>query len=42
MERAGLGIEGAVDKEDGLGAGDVFSEFGSPLMVGYDAQAGLV
>jgi hypothetical protein len=42
MERAGFGIKRAIDKQDGLSAGDVFSEFRSPLMVGDDAQTWLV
>jgi len=42
MERAGFGIERAIDKQDGLGAGDVFSQLRGPLMVGNDAQAWLI
>jgi hypothetical protein len=42
FERSWFGIEGAIDKEDRLSAGDVFSQFRSPLMVGEDAYAGLL
>ena len=34
--------ERAIDKQDGVSAGDVFGQLGSPLMVGEDAHAGLV
>ena len=41
VERAGFGAKGAIDKQDGLSAGNVFSKFRSPLMVSDDAHAGL-
>ena len=41
MERTGFGFDRAIDKQDGLSAGNVFSQFRSPLMVSDDAHAGL-
>jgi hypothetical protein len=41
QDRSGFGIDGTIDKQDGFGVGNVFGEFGSPLVVGDDAHAGL-
>jgi len=41
-DRTRQGIDGAIDKQDGRGAGYVFGEFRSPLMVGDDAHASLL
>ena len=39
---AGRGCGGAIDKEDRLGAGNVFGEFGSPLVAADDFDGWLV
>ena len=41
-DRPGQGIDRAINKQDGLGVGNVFGQFRSPLMVGDDAQTWLV
>ena len=41
VDRSGRAIDGAIDKQNRFGAGDIFGKLGGPLLANQDKHAGL-